>query len=83
MTAGIQKGQPYPAALGTAGTAPVRIPRAPGFVCDWLEPVAEVGLSFVVFDTREHAEQAAAYPLPALPGVSPLTVEIREVYASA
>ena len=60
------------------------VPRAPGLVCAyWLEPVAEVGLSFVVFDTREHAEQAAAYPLPALPGVSPLTVEIREVYASA
>ncbi len=60
------------------------VPRAAGFVCAyWLEPVGDVGLSFVVFDTREHAEQAAAYPLPALPGVTPLTLEIREVYASA
>ena len=60
------------------------VPRAPGFVCAyWLEPVADVGLSFIVFDTREHAEQAVSYPLPALPGVTPLSLEIREVYASA
>ena len=37
----------------------------------------------VVFETKEHAEQALAYPLPPLPGVTPLTAEIREVYASA
>jgi hypothetical protein len=37
----------------------------------------------IVFETREHAEQAVAYPLPPLPGVTPLTLEIREVYASA
>lgn len=50
------------------------VPRAAGFVCAyWLEPVGDVGLSFVVFDTREHAEQAAAHPLPALPGVTPMT----------
>ena len=41
------------------------------------------GMSVIVIDTKEHAEEAAAYPLPPLPGVTPLTVEIREVYASA
>jgi hypothetical protein len=60
------------------------VPRAPGFVSAyWLEPVDNVGLSVIVFQTREHAEQAVAYPVPPLPGVTPITVEIREVYASA
>ena len=60
------------------------VPRAPGFVSAyWLEPVDGVGMSVVVFETKEHAEKAAAYPLPPLPGVTPLTLEIREVYASA
>lgn len=60
------------------------VPRAPGFVSGyWLEPVNGIGMSVIVFETREHAEQAAAYPLPPLPGVTPLTKEIREVYASA
>jgi hypothetical protein len=60
------------------------VPRAPGFVSAcWLEPVDGIGLSVIIFQTREHAEQAAAYPLPPLPGVTPQTTEIREVYASA
>jgi len=60
------------------------VPRAPGFVSAyWLEPVDSIGLSVIVFETKEHAERAAAYPLPPLPGVTPLTLEIREVYASA
>jgi hypothetical protein len=60
------------------------VPRAPGFVSAyWLEPVDGVGMSVIVFETKEHAEKAAAYPLPPLPGVTPLTLEIREVYASA
>ncbi len=60
------------------------VPRAPGFVSAyWLEPVDGIGKSVIVFETKEHAEQAVAYPLPPLPGVTPLTVEIREVYASA
>jgi hypothetical protein len=60
------------------------VPRAPGFVSAyWLEPVDDIGLSVIVFETRKHAEEAVAYPLPPLPGVTPLTVEIREVYASA
>lgn len=60
------------------------VPRAPGFVSAcWLEPVDGVGMSVIIFDTREHAEEAAAYPVPPLPGVTPLTIEIREVIASA
>jgi hypothetical protein len=60
------------------------VPRAPGFVSAcWLEPVDGIGMSVIIFDTREHAEQAMAYPVPPLPGVTPLTVEVREVVASA
>jgi hypothetical protein len=60
------------------------VPRAPGFVSAyWLEPVDGIGLSVIVFETKDHAEKALAYPLPPLPGVTPLKVEIREVYASA
>jgi hypothetical protein len=74
-------------AVARAALADLRlklVPRAPGFVnAYWLEPVDGVGLSVIVFRTREHAEQAAAYPVPPLPGVTPLTVEVREVYASA
>jgi hypothetical protein len=60
------------------------VPRAPGFVSAyWLAPVDGVGMSVIVFDTKEHAEEAVRYPIPPLPGVTPLTVEIREVYGSA
>jgi hypothetical protein len=60
------------------------VPRAPGFVSAcWLEPIDDIGMSVVVFETREHAEKAVAHPVPPLPGVTPLTVDIREVYASA
>lgn len=60
------------------------VPRAPGSVSAyWLEPVDDIGMSVIVFQTREHAEEAVAYPVPPLPGVTLLTVEIREVYASA
>ena len=60
------------------------VPRAAGFVSAyWLEPIQSVGMSIIIFQTKEHAERAAAYPLPALPGVTSLTLEIREVYASA
>ena len=40
-------------------------------------------MSVIVFDTKEHADEAVAYPLPPLPGVTPLTVQIREGMASA
>jgi hypothetical protein len=60
------------------------VPRAPGFISAyWLAPVDGIGMSVIVFDTKQHADEAVAYPLPPLPGVTPLTVEIREVYASA
>ena len=60
------------------------VPRAPGFVSAyWLEPVDSIGMSVIMFQTREHAEAAVAYPVPPLPGVTLLTVNIREVYASA
>jgi hypothetical protein len=60
------------------------VPRAPGFVSAlWLAPVDGIGMSVIVFDTEEHAEEAARYPVPPLPGVTTLTVNVREVYASA
>ena len=60
------------------------VPRAPGFVSAyWLAPIDGIGMSVIVFETKEHAEEAVAYPLPPLPGVTPQTVEIREVYANA
>jgi hypothetical protein len=60
------------------------VPRAPGFVSAyWLAPIDGIGMSVIVFETKEHADEAVAYPLPPLPGVTPLTVEVREVYASA
>ena len=60
------------------------VPRAPGFVSAyWLAPVDGIGMSVIVFESREHAEAAASYALPPLPGVTPLSVEIREVVASA
>jgi hypothetical protein len=60
------------------------VPRAPGFVSAyWLAPIDGIGMSVIVFQTKEHAEEALAYPLPPLPGVTRLNVEIREVYANA
>jgi hypothetical protein len=60
------------------------VPRAPGFVSAcWLAPVDGIGMSVIVFDTLEHAEEAVRYPVPPLPGVTAVTVDIREVYASA
>ena len=75
---------PQAAREALAGMRLNLVPRAPGFVSAyWLAPVDGIGMSVIVFDTKEHADEAVAYPLPALPGVTPLTVEIREVYASA
>src|ERR1700733_10346997 len=60
------------------------VPRAPGFVSAyWLEPVDGIGMSVIMFKTREHAEAAVAYPAPPLPGVTLLPVETRELSASA
>jgi hypothetical protein len=60
------------------------VPRAPGFVnAYWLAPIDGIGMSVIIFDTKEHADQAADYPVPPLPGVTVLTKDIREVTASA
>ena len=60
------------------------VPNAPGFVsAHRLEPIDGVGMSIIVLESKEHADKAVAYSLPLLPGVTPLKVEIREVYASA
>jgi hypothetical protein len=40
-------------------------------------------MSVIVFEPKEHADKAVAYPLPPLPVVTPLKVEIRVVCASA
>jgi hypothetical protein len=58
--------------------------RAPGFVAAyWLEPIEGRGVSVVLFESQERAEEAAAYPTPSIEGVTVLSVEVREVYASA
>ena len=47
------------------------VPRAPGSVSAyWLEPVDDIGMSVIVFETKERAEKAVAYPVPQLPGVT-------------
>jgi hypothetical protein len=81
-TVGIKDAQVAREAL--AGLRLKLVPRAPGFVSAyWLEPIDGIGMSVIVFETKEHAEEARSYPLPPLPGVTQLTVEIREVYARA
>ena len=58
------------------------VARAPGIVGGyWLEPVDGIGTSVLVFETREHAEEAARYPVPPMPGVTQLDLTVREVFA--
>jgi hypothetical protein len=58
------------------------VSRAPGIVSGyWLEPVNGIGTSVLVFETKEHAEKAARYPVPPMPGVALLDLRIREVVA--
>ena len=84
MVATVRIEDPETARGALAGLRLTVVPRAPGFVSAyWLAPIDGTGMSVVVFETKEHAEQALAYPLPPLPEVTPLTAEIREVYASA
>jgi hypothetical protein len=60
------------------------VPRAAGFVSAyWLEPIDDIGMSMILFETRAHAEEAAKYPVPPLPGVTLLSLDIREVVAQA
>ena len=84
VVATVRVSDPQVAREALAGLRLNLVPRAPGFVSAyWLEPIDGIGMSVIVFDSREHADEAVAYPLPPLPGVTPLTIEIREVYASA
>ena len=58
------------------------VSRAPGIVCGyWLEPIDGVGTSVLVFETKDHAEEAAKYPVPPMPGVTQLDLTVREVFA--
>jgi hypothetical protein len=58
------------------------IARAPGIVSAyWLEPIEGIGMSVLVFETKEHAESAAEYPVPPMPGVALPDLTIRGVYA--
>lgn len=58
------------------------VSRAPGIVCGyWLEPVAGIGMSILVFESKGHAEEAAKYPVPPMPGVVVLELTIRQVVA--
>jgi hypothetical protein len=58
------------------------VTRAPGIVCGyWLEPIDGIGTSVLVFETKEHADEAASYPVPPMPGVTQLDLTIREVFA--
>jgi hypothetical protein len=84
VVARVRLDDPQAARAALAGMRLNIVPRAPGFVSAyWLAPVDGVGMSVIVFDTKEHADEAVGYSLPPLPGVTPLTVEVREVYASA
>jgi hypothetical protein len=59
----------------------VLVSRAPGIVSGyWLEPIDGIGTSVLLFETKELAEEAASYPLPPIPGVTPLDLTIREVF---
>jgi len=58
------------------------VSRAPGIVSGyWLEPVDGIGTSVLVFQTKAHADEAAKYPVPPMPGVTTLDLTIREVVA--
>ena len=59
----------------------VLVSRAPGIVSGyWLEPIDGIGTSVLLFETKRLAEEAASYPLPPIPGVTPLDLTIREVF---
>jgi hypothetical protein len=58
------------------------VSRAPGIVSGyWLEPIDGIGTSVLLFETREHAQEASNYPLPPMPGVTVIDLTIREVFA--
>ena len=74
----------YVHAFWTAGPK-LRLGSKPFSFCPLLhlgsEPVEGVGTSVLVFETKEHADEAARYPVPPMPGVTVLDLTIREVFA--
>jgi len=64
-----------------------RVSKAPGFVKGYWTAGADAtsGLSFVVFDSAQNAENGAKMvrSTPAPPGVTVASVEVREVVAEA
>jgi hypothetical protein len=81
-TVRVEEPQKARALLENARVSPVK--RAPGFVSAlWLEPLEGIGMSVIVFDSEEHARAAMDYSVPPIPGVTPLSLELREVYAHA
>jgi hypothetical protein len=60
------------------------IPKAPvsSAHTGWSRSIG-ADVSIIVFETKEHADKAVAYPLPPLSGVMPPKAGIREVNASA
>jgi hypothetical protein len=77
--------------VGTAQTAlqeqvVPRVQQSPGFVAGYWTRSGGQGLSMVVFDSEEHAEQAADLVKTNMPPGDVVTldnVEVREVVASA
>ena len=58
------------------------VSRGPGILSGyWLELINGIGTSVLVFDTREHAEEASRYPVPPMPGVTLIDLTIREIFA--
>jgi hypothetical protein len=58
------------------------VSRAPGIVNGyWLEPIDGIGTSVLIFETKAHADEAAKYPVPPMPGVTTLDLTVREVFA--
>jgi hypothetical protein len=63
-----------------------QVSQTPGIVTGyWLEPIAiqgiHVSVSLLVFETKEQAEKVAASPVPPMPGIAQLDVQVREVLA--
>jgi hypothetical protein len=82
IVANVKVEDPESARLLLASAREPIVSRAPGILHGyWLEPVAGVGTSVLIFETKEHAESAAKYPLPPMPGVTLLDLTIREVFA--
>ncbi len=58
------------------------VSRAPGIVSGyWLEPIDGIRTSVLVFETKDHADEAALYPMPPMSGVTLLDLTVREVFA--